>query len=297
MRGWREIGAFGALGLVWGSEWMVVRSIDLPPLRSLAIRYALAAVILVVAGRVRRKKAAGAGVWGLSAFSGATLVALPTVLTVWASGRLSPGLLVVILAMTPLIAALLEGRARGALLAPLVGGMGGTALLASQGLSFASIQRAGAAAALAAAISIAWSVIFVRRRLPEVGVATLAAIQLGVSAALLGVSSLAMEGRFSFSLTAEGWFFEMLLAVFGAAVAFPLYYWLLGRTESFELTAVQWVVTVLGVAEGLVLVREAPSLRMGAGTAIVAASLATLCRAGNGDDAPVTILTRRPDGG
>jgi drug/metabolite transporter (DMT)-like permease len=65
--------------------------------------------------------------------------------------------------MTPLLAALMEGRASGGLLVPLVGGVAGAALLSSQGLSFGLTQWAGAAAVLVAGLLIAASVVWVKR--------------------------------------------------------------------------------------------------------------------------------------
>jgi hypothetical protein len=63
---------------------------------------------------------------------------------------------------------------------------------------------------------------------------------------------------------------EAVLAIARSALALPLYYWLLHRMESFQLTASQWLVTVVGVSEGLMLVREAPGWRLLVGGGIFA---------------------------
>ncbi len=139
----KEVLTFSLLGLIWGSEWVATSRIDLPPVCSVAIRQALAAVILLVIWIAQRIRLPGPRVLLLSGLSGVTMLTLPVLLLAYASGHISPGLLAVILAMTPLVTALLEGRAIGVLLAPLVGGVGGTALLASQALSFDIIQFTG----------------------------------------------------------------------------------------------------------------------------------------------------------
>jgi drug/metabolite transporter (DMT)-like permease len=207
----------------------------------------------------------------------------------WARDRVSPGLVVVILAMTPLLAALMEGRASGGLLVALVVGVGGTALLSSQGLSFAVTQWAGAAAVLAAGVLIAGSVICVKRQLADVPVVMLAAIQLASGAVFLAMMSWIVEGRgaFVWSWTLVG--IEAELAITGSALALPLYYWVLRRMESFQLTASQWVVTAAGVGEGLLMVREMPGWRMLAGLAILLISLAALLKTRPEDEVPVTI--------
>jgi drug/metabolite transporter (DMT)-like permease len=288
----RSIAVFLLVGALWGSEWLVVRDLDLPALRSLALRYAMAAAVLGAIVLVRRIPLPRLRLVFFSVVTGVSFAALPTLLTAWARERVSPGLLVVILAMTPLIAALMEGRASGAMLAPLIGGVGGTAVLSSQGLSFAATQWVGAASLLAAAVLIAGSVIYVKRQLEEVPVVVLAAIQLASGAVFLAFASLIVEGRPAFVWSWNLVGIEAALAIAGA-LALSLYYWLLRRIESFQLTALQWVVTVVGVVEGLLLVREAPTWRMLAGTAILLASLGALLSA-NSDEASVTLQSILP---
>jgi len=290
----RPIAVFLLLGLIWGSEWLATRAIDMPPLRALALRYTTAALVLGgviatfrIALPTRRQLI-------VTALTGMTFAALPAILTVWATERISPGLLVVILAMTPLIAALLEGRAEGAWLEPLVGGVGGTALLASQGLSFAATQWAGATAALLAATLIAGSVVYLKRELSEVRPLVIAAIQLATAAICVALASFAIEGPFALVWSRNSVVPETSLALLGNALAYPLYYWLLRQQESFEVTASQWLVTTVGIAESLILVRERPSWRILAGVAIVLASLGTLWKTKPRDEEPLTIAITLP---
>jgi drug/metabolite transporter (DMT)-like permease len=184
---------------------------------------------------------------------------------------------------------LMEGRASGGLLAALVGGVAGTALLASQGLSFPFTQWMGAAAVLGAAALIAGSVVWVKRELVAVPVVLLAAIQLASSAAVVALWSWVAEGRSGFDWERKLVWTELGLALVGSAFALPLYYWLLRERESFQLTASQWVVTVVGVGEGVLLVREAPGWRMLAGTIILVVSFAALFGVEPGGERPVTL--------
>jgi drug/metabolite transporter (DMT)-like permease len=285
----RLTAAFVLLGAIWGSEWLVTRGLDSQPLGALALRYAIAVCLLGTVALVRRIRLPGLRLVMISAITGVSFAAVPGLLIGWASGRISPGLLVVILAMTPLLAALMEGRASGGLLATLVGGVAGTALLASQGLSFALTQWAGAAAVLGSAALIAVSVLWAKRELTAVPLVLLAAIQLASAAIVVALWSWIVEGRSGFDWDGKLVWTEAALAVVGSAVALPLYYWLLRERESFQLTASQWVVTIVGVGEGLWFVREAPGWRMLAGAAILAASLAALLRSERGRESPVTI--------
>jgi drug/metabolite transporter (DMT)-like permease len=225
----------------------------------------------------------------IAAITGICLAGLPVLLIGWASGRMSPGLLVVILAMTPLLAALMEGNASGGLLAALVGGVAGTALLAAQGLSFGFTQWAGAGAALLAAVLVAEAALLMKQKLAGVAAVPLAAYQLSAAAVVIALWSWFAEGRAGFNLDRRLVTTEAVLAVVGGAVAQPLYCWLLRAMECFQLTASQWVATVVGVGEGLLLVRERPGWRMVAGGVILVASLAALLRVRGSEEKPVTL--------
>ena len=121
----RLTATFAMLGLIWGSEWLITRDLDSPPIGALALRYAMAAVLLGAVVLVSRIPLPGLRLVAVSALTGISFATVPILLIGWASRRVSPGLLVVILAMTPLLAALMEGRASGGLLVPLVGGVAG----------------------------------------------------------------------------------------------------------------------------------------------------------------------------
>jgi len=285
----RSIAVFLLVGAVWGSEWIVTRNLDSPPLGALALRYAIAAGLLSAVALARRVRLPRLRVEAISVVTGISFLAVPGLWIGWASGRLSPGLLVVILSMTPLLAALMEGRASGGLLASLVGGIAGTALLASQGLSFALTQWMGGAAALGAAALIAGSVLWVKRELAGVPVIWLAAIQLASAAVAVALWSLIFEGRSGFEFDRKLVWTEAAVALAGSALVLPPYYRLLRGMESFQLTASQWIVTIVGVGEGLLLVRETPGWRMVAGFAVLVASLAVLLRGDLGTELPVTI--------
>jgi drug/metabolite transporter (DMT)-like permease len=285
----RSIVVFLLVGGIWGSEWIVTRGLDSPPLGALALRYAIAACLLAAVALVRGIPLPGRRLVAISAATGISFAAVPVLWIGWASGRVSPGLLVVILAMTPLLTALMEGRASGALLSALVGGVAGTALLASRGLSFALTQWLGVAALLAASAMIAASVVWVKRELMAVPVISLAAIQLTSAAAVVAVWSILVEGRSGYDWDRKLVWTETVLALAGSAVALPIYHWLLRRIESFQLTALQWIVTAVGVGEGLLIVREVPGWRLVVGVAILLASLFALLAARPAWESPVTL--------
>jgi drug/metabolite transporter (DMT)-like permease len=285
----REIALLLLVGAIWGSEWLVTGRLNSAPLGALALRYAIAAILLRLLALASRARRPSPQEMAIGAITGICIAGLPVLLIGWASGRISPGLLVVILAMTPLLAALMEGKASGRLLTALVGGVAGTALLAAQGLSFALTQWAGAAAALLAAVLVAESVLLMKRKLADVAVIPLAAYQLSAAAVIVALWSWFAEGRAGFELDRRLVSTEAVLAVVGGVVAQPLYCRLLREMESFQMTASQWVVTIVGVCEGLLFVREAPGWRMVVGAAILVVSFAALLRVEPGGERPVTL--------
>jgi drug/metabolite transporter (DMT)-like permease len=105
---------------------------------------------------------------------------------------------------------------------------------------------------------------------------------------------LLLEGRSGFVWSGKLIRAEAALALFGGALALPLYDWLLQRMESFQLTASQWVIAVAGIGEGLLLERQPPGWRMLAGAALVLASLAALLAARPEDEAMLTLRSTPP---
>ena len=286
----RQIAIFAFIGLIWGSEWIAMSAMDAPPLRILAFRYAVAALTLGAVVLTHRIQLQNARRLWIAASTGVGLLVIPSILLTWGSSRISPGLLVVVLALTPLIAALFEGRASGVLLSALIGGVGGTALIASQALSFGWTQWAGATAILIAAVSVAASVVTIKRELLEISPIVLAAIQLAAGATLMGGASLAFERHAYSRIIPRAIALEIAMALVANVVAYPLYYSLFRSMESFQLTALQWLSTVAGLTEGLVVVKELPSGRIIAGAGLLLVSLLVLLRTRATDDEPPTLL-------
>jgi drug/metabolite transporter (DMT)-like permease len=257
------------------------------------MRYAIAAVVLALVAAIRRIPLPDRATLLAAAVLGAAMLALPVVLTFWAASRISPGLLLVILAMTPLLAALFDGQVSESL-APLVGGVGGTALLLAQGLSFGVTQWAAVVATLAAATATAASIVYVKRRLSGANPLMLSGIQFASGFAVLGLASVSLEGHSDWMLASQSLAWEIVLAVLGNALAFPLYYYLLRSRESCQLTSTQWIVTLISVVEGLILLRQRPSWELLTGAAVVVASLWSLLTRRLRDGEPLTIQITPP---
>jgi len=128
-----------------------------------------------------------------------------------------------------------------------------------------------------------------KQKLAGVAAVPLAAYQLSAAAVIVAIWSWFAEGRAGFEWDRKVVATEAVLAVVGGVVAQPLYCWLLREMESFQLTSSQWIVTVAGVSEGLLLLRERPGWRMVLGGVILIVSLAALLRIRGNEEKPVTL--------
>lgn len=234
---------------------------------------------------------------------------MPYALGVWAAGEVSPGVVATIYAAMPLTALLISGQGSGAEIPGLVIGMGGVAVLVSQGFS-TSVEQIKGGGMLAASVALqAWSLVYIksafgtRNALGPGNIAGAnkvlrgtklhtsllgsAAIQFAVAAVLLGVLGirevpLALDRQTLLSL--------LLLAVVVSAVTLPLMYWLLERIEPWRVAALQWVAILVAVIEGGWLLRARPTAEMWVGgTAIAATTIWLLQREGWEEARPVTL--------
>lgn len=279
--------AYGLICLIWGSTWGAIRLLvrDVPPLRAAAVRFFLAAIILLVVAIARiRNMSLRSREWRALIILGITMMGLPYGLLFWAEYRISSSMTAVLFSTCPLFVALftpLMTRTRvprRAVFAMLIG-LGGMATLFYTELSFSPYLLLGGGAVVGAVISSSWASVFAKREIGEVNPALGTAIQLCVGAVLLSVTSLIMDrGRVSdwnsISLLALGF-----LTVFGSVIAFSVYYWLLGKMQAYQLSTINLVVPVVAMAEGALLLRERLPVLMIAACLLVLGSVAVVLRA------------------
>jgi drug/metabolite transporter (DMT)-like permease len=96
--------AFAALGLVWGTTWVASDNLaeQVPPLLAAAVRFLLAALLLFPLIVIKRLKIPrGRSLWILLVVAGA-MIALPTVLLLWARQHVESATVTVSFAAMPL---------------------------------------------------------------------------------------------------------------------------------------------------------------------------------------------------
>ncbi len=299
MRRWTLAAAYLAVSLLWGSVWIANDMVRMPPLRAGAIRFGIGALLLAVPAWVQRTR--GPVSLKVSCLLAVTLIALPYVLVVWAAQQSSSALSVVLFAGLPLVTAFLMrqvqavGVSRAIFQAGLIGA-GGMALIVFDGLSFSAANAAAGAVLFVAVLSHAASLVYAKRALHEASLLGTTAVQLGVAALLVFLSSMAMERGVP---SAAGKETIWVLAVTGmaGAVGFVLYYWLLREMEAYQVATLQWTAPLVAIIEGVVAMRASPPWSVLAGAVVVlGCTVVTICIP-SGDEEGVTLLvTSGPNG-
>ncbi len=276
--------AYITLCVIWSSTWLAIKIglRDLPPISFVAIRFAIAVVVLLAisVGRVRLLPLRR-GDLKLLACTGVLMFAVNYTLLFWAELYVSSGLTAVLQATIPIFGMvfahyLLPGeplrwqRVAGALLA-----IGGVALICSRLLDFGGLLAFwGGVAIVFGAAGAAFSNVLLKKRDLQLAPAMIAAWQMIFGVVPLLVLGLIVDGNpLHFHWTKTAVFCLLYLAVPGSALTFLLLYWLLPRMSVTNLQTISLITPPGAVAFGWLLGGESFSLWSLAGGALVLAGV------------------------
>jgi drug/metabolite transporter (DMT)-like permease len=282
----RTVATFAIVGAVWGSAWIPAATLSqaLPGLIAGALRFGLAAVLLgMTAGLLRWRTPAElrrpiARLLGPSAMLGVTMLGLPYALTVWGSERVSAGVVALCFGLMPIVILLADDEGREGAIPAVVLGIGGVAMVVASGISFRWQQAGGVAALLAAVGLSAFSYLYVRRLFARDGVRgeeilSFSAIQLGVAAVLLAAlfagAGLGVPTHWQKTAALP----LALLAIVVSGGTLPLLYWLLSRVTAWQVATLEWVATLVAVAEAAWVVGARPAAESWIGAALIPACI------------------------
>jgi drug/metabolite transporter (DMT)-like permease len=279
--------ALGIVYVVWGSTYLGIAVADrtLPPLLMLAVRFALAGVLLYAwslwRGDVARARP-GKREWTAAAIVGGLLLFVDTGGVAWAEQRVATGVTALLVASVPLFSALLDRTFFGVrlsfgALAGIAAGLFGVALLVGPS---AHIDPVGAAVILVAALAWASGSAYARvAPLPQAPFLS-ASMQMLCAAAFLAVTGAAMGevgAVHPAAISAGSAAAFAYLVVFGSIVAFTAYGWLLkSGAPSVLVSTYAYVNPAVAVLLGWAFAGEAVGHRELAAGAIVVASVGML---------------------
>jgi drug/metabolite transporter (DMT)-like permease len=274
------VAVFVLLTLIWGTTWAAIRIglRGLPPLTGLGIRFGLASLILLgVAWAMGLRLGRSAGERRLWLVNALCTFFISYSLVYWSEQWVPSGLASVLFATMPLFVAIFahfalpaERLTRRAVAGILVG-FAGVAVIFSEDLTLLGGPQVAFASAvmLGAPFVSAVANVAVKRWGGEIHPISISAVPMAMAAAVIGALALALErGRpVTFDLPSVGSI--LYLAVFGSAVSFSLYFWLLRHVRATRLSLISYTIPVVAVAVGALAMDEPLTGRVLAGAALV----------------------------
>jgi drug/metabolite transporter (DMT)-like permease len=271
-----------ALCLIWGSTWFAMRVAvrEIPPLKAAAVRFLIAAVLLLASLLFRKAKwPQGRRQWNAAMVLSLTVIAVPYGLLFWAEQYVSSSIGALLFSAMPLLVALMTplmlGRTvpRNAVFAMLLG-FGGLATLFWKGeLTASALSLWGGLAVLSAVLMSAWSVVYAKTRLQDVDPVIATGLQSLFGCVVLYWGNWALESHRTTTWSRTSVIAILFLAVFGSAAALAIYYWLLKHMQPYQLSTLTLVVPIIAVVEGSLLGHEAVPLLMIAAMVVVLGSV------------------------
>lgn len=292
---------FIVLSFTWGSSYFFIKvGVDegLQPFTLIAWRLAISIAALLVlvkvtGSRLPRDRATLARL----AFLGVINVAVPFALITWAEQYIGSALASILNGLVPLFAIVFAGlvlhdepitvnRVAG-----LVVGFAGAVLLLGRHLapvpgSDPTLELVGELAVIASCASYAASGVFIRRYLgrrllvddPVTGARALRPVEIALpqNAAAFVITALAAlllepgaRGGIAAPASGLGWLSVAWLGVLGSAVAYLMYFKILNVWGVTRTSLVTYVMPIVGIALGVVILRETIDGQVIAGTALV----------------------------
>jgi drug/metabolite transporter (DMT)-like permease len=280
-----RLAALVAITVIWGSTWAAIRLglEGMPPFAGASIRFAVAAVLLlgvafwrrIPLGRSRRERA----LWLLN---GLLTFVCTYGIVYWVEQSVPSGLTAVLFATFPLFVALSAQvmlpaeRLTTRTAVGVVIGFVGVAVIFSEDLASLAEPGARKAAAilLVAPVLAAVSSNAVKRWGRGVHPVSLSGVPMLIAAVVLGLGSWLFERGRPVMLDAVTVSAVLYLAVFGSAIAFYLYFWLLEHMQATRLALTNYLSPVVAVLLGAMLFDERLTARILLGGLLVVGGVA-----------------------
>jgi drug/metabolite transporter (DMT)-like permease len=283
----RDLGLFVTLAGLWGLSFPAIRAglSSLPPLLFAAARYDVGGVLLlaflVVRGSDWRPRTREDGLAILIA--GAFLIVGNSLLFVGQQSTTS-GIASILYGLIPILttgfaaAFLPEEPIGGRRIAGVLLGLLGVGIIAQPDPgNLLTAELIGMGFVVAAAGSVAFGSVLLRRRQPTIGTAAMTAWAMVVGGLMLHGGSLAIgEGVADVTPSVVGAVAVIYLSVFASAIAYVIYFTLLEEFGPLEINLVSYVVPVFATVGGIALLDEGVSSSMVGGFLLITGGFVVL---------------------
>lgn len=269
------------LVVIWGTTWgaVVLCLQGFPPFKGIAIRFALASGVLAMVARGRRARVLprGRAEVAIMLTQGVLAYGVSYSLVYWAEQVVPSGLVALLFGTMPLWVVLFayfvlpEERLSPLGLLGIVLGFAGVGVIFSDDLgTFGGAEGlVPALLVLIAPVSAAVVQVVVKRWGKNLGAFSLTVTPLALSAILLGGLAALFEGHRPIDPAPVPVAALVYLAIFGTAVTFGLYYWLIHHLSATNLSLITYLTPVVAVTVGGMFFDEPLTLRMIVGAALV----------------------------
>ncbi len=259
----KHYAVYAAVCFLLGSNWPAVRVVvqSVPPLRTSAISYAIAAVVTAIGASFFRSPLPRLKDWRALLFLSLTMMAIPTATVAWAEQYVTASLTSVLWAAFPVFVAVFM-RLGGNRHVPLKAFAGlaiaaaGVAVLFWDGVPPTLLGRIGAVVILAAVTECAAAVLYAARCPKSLTTGAGLACQFALAAITTGVVTAVLEHGRPAHWTGAIVVLQVLLGIFCTALVLGLYYWLLRNIAPFQVGTIDLIVPIIAFTEGAVVLRE-----------------------------------------
>ena len=273
-----------AMVLIWGTTWAAIR-ISLqgfPPLTGVALRFAIAGVVLLALVRVFRVRLGGGwSAWKVWLVNTLFTFCLAYSVLYWAEQWVPSGLAAVLFATYPLWVALLAHfglpgeRLTGQGLLGVLVGFAGVAVIFSEdfGKLLGPHVAFAAVVLLVSPMSAAAGNVWVKKWGGGMHPLSTAAVPMALTGLLMAPMAWLSESGAPIHLATAPVLALLYLALIGSAVPFTLFFLLLKHLPATQLSLINYAVPVVAVFIGAVFMKEPVTLREVAGTVLVVAGV------------------------
>lgn len=275
------------LSLIWGSTWLFIKLglEDLPPFTFAGIRFVIAVIILSIIVFLRRQPLPRSlRDWVLIAGTGFLAFSINYGLLFWGEHRVSSGLAAILQTIIPVFGLVLahihlpQERITMPKLIGIAMGIAGVCLIFSNQMETGGVPAfQGSVAIVVGAFGAAYSNVLIKARGSKLDYATLAAGQMFFGLFPLLIVGTIFEGNpLKLHWTPMAVISLFYLALVGSAVAFLLYYWLVGHMAVTTTMLIALVTPLIAVTLGMIVRGEELTWRIVVGGASIMAGIGVI---------------------
>lgn len=269
--------AFLILAVTWGTSFMFIKVAlkDLTPATLVALRLTVgAAALLLIARWQKLPLPQGWAIWQHLFVVGFLGIAFPFVLISWAEQHITTGLTSVLNSTVPLFSILVAGvwlkqeTVTTGKIIGLVLGFAGVVLLFARELQIGGFAAAPLAVVLSG-VCYAVATAYARHHLRQLHPIVTAAGQVAAACLLAWITALLFGGVTHMKLTWPTVGAIIWLGLLGSALAYILFYYILGHWGPTRSALVTYVIPLIAVAMGVFFLNELVDWRLIAGGALI----------------------------